>query len=58
MRNRLGLTVRDVQFLSGVSAATVSRTENGGNTDVENVLEIAKALGLKVIFTLQPPVEP
>lgn len=59
LRDRRGLTVRDLARMIGVSAATISNTENGRcGTSSERLIQFADALGVRVDRLLTATAEP
>ena len=49
LRMRKGLTLRDMEAISGVDHATISRMENGkGEISFQKLQRLAKALGVTI----------
>lgn len=45
-------TLRDIQTLSGISASTLSRMENGLNCELESLAKLAKAYEITIVEML------
>lgn len=45
LRKSLGYTQEDIATLSGISISTISRIEQGGETNLKNVIKYAHACG-------------
>lgn len=53
-RNELGMTIRKLEAISGVSRATISRIENGtANPTIDVLCKLAAALGVTLDALVQ-----
>lgn len=45
LRKSLGYTQEEISVLSGISISTISRIEQGGETNLRNIIKYAQACG-------------
>lgn len=54
LRNRAGLSQRELADLAGLGRNTISRLEQGGNARYDTIDKLAQALGTKRAALIQP----
>ena len=59
-RKKNGWNIEDIASMTGFSRTTLTAVENGSNTDISHLIEIAKALGVhpKDIFDISFEIKP
>ena len=50
LRKSLGYTQEEISVLSGISISTISRIEQGGETNLRNIIKYAQACGYDIVL--------